>query len=112
MLSVSDQNFSRFVLESPQPILVHFWAPWCGLCHLIPPLLSKVQSEWEGNLQFVSVNADDNFRLANTYRIKNLPTLIIFAQGQIIYRIEDFRGRDDILKSLQKIKFNQLAQSA
>ncbi|ACK64139.1 Thioredoxin domain protein [Rippkaea orientalis PCC 8801] len=112
MISVSDKTFSHVVLASPQPILVHFWAPWCGLCHLIPPLVSTVQSEWDQPLKLVGVNADENFQLANTYRIKNLPTLILFNQGQIIHRFEDFQGRDDILKSLHSLQLNQLARSA
>jgi thioredoxin 1 len=112
MLSVNDQTFSPIVLESPQPVLVHFWAPWCGLCLLIHPLLSKVQSEWDGQLKVVSVNADENFKLANTYRLRNLPTLILFDQGQIIHRLEGIQGRDELLKTLQQIRLTSLVQSA
>lgn len=112
MLSVNHQTFSKFVLESPNPVLVHFWAPWCGLCLLINPLLSKIQTEWDGPLQVVKVNADENFKLANTYRLKNLPTLILFNQGEIIQRIEGFQGRDELMQRLHRARATSLAQSA
>ncbi|HAC65364.1 MAG TPA: thiol reductase thioredoxin [Cyanothece sp. UBA12306] len=112
MSSVSDKTFSQVVLASPDPILVHFWAPWCGLCHLITPVFSQVQSEWDNPLKLVSVNADENFKLASTYRIKNLPTLILFNNGKVVDRIEDFRGRDDILRCLSLLQFNLLARPA
>ncbi|GBF82715.1 thioredoxin family protein [Aphanothece sacrum] len=112
MLSVNDQTFSSTVLESSQPVLVHFWAPWCGLCLLIHPLLSKVQSEWDGPLKLVSVNADENFKLANTYRLRNLPTLILFDQGQIIHRLEGVQGREELIKTLKGLQVNSFAKSA
>ncbi len=112
MHSVSDRNFAQVVLESSHPVLVHFLAPWCGLCRLIPPLLQQVQLDWEGNLKLVSINADENFRLANTYRIKTLPTLILFERGQVIHRLEDLQAREDILKMSNFLRMEQFARSA
>ena len=112
MLSVNNQTFAKIVLDSPNPVLVNFWAPWCGLCLLINPLLSKIQTEWDGPLQVVSVNADENFKLANTYRLKSLPTLILFHEGKIIHRIEGFQGRDELIQRLHLARVNALVQSA
>ncbi|MEL4897874.1 thioredoxin family protein [Crocosphaera sp. Alani8] len=112
ILSVNDLNFSRVVLDSPNPVLVNFWAPWCGLCLLINPLLEKIQSEWDEPLQVVSINADNNFQLANTYRLKNLPTLILFSEGKIIHRIEQIKGRDELLQQLHRAKMNARYKSA
>jgi thioredoxin 1 len=112
VLSVGDRTFSTDVLDSSLPVLVHFWAPWCGLCRMINPVLVQFQSEWEGKIKLVGINADENFKLANTYRLTSLPTLILFERGSAIYRIDDFRGRDDLRKDLNNIMTNLVAQSA
>ncbi|EAM51690.1 thioredoxin family protein [Crocosphaera watsonii WH 8501] len=112
MLSVNDRNFSHVVLESPNPVLVNFWAPWCGVCLLINPFLDKIQKEWDNPLEVVSINADNNFQLANTYRLKNLPTLILFNQGRIIQRIEEIKGRDELIQQLNQVRMNTWPRSA
>ncbi len=96
MLSVNQQNFKTLVLRSPKPILVYFGAPWCGLCHFVKPLLNRLNQEWQEQLMVVEVNADVNLHLANTYKLKNLPTLLLFEQGQVVQRLEDFRAREDL----------------
>jgi len=103
MLSVNEENFDTLVLHCPKPILVYFGAPWCGLCHFVKPLLDRLNGEWGEQIICVEVNADVNLHLANAYRLKNLPTLILFQQGQIIQRLEDFRAREDLHRIQEQI---------
>ncbi len=111
-LSVSERTFTREVLESSVPVLVHFSAPWCGLCRAIEPLLTRFQVEWGGQVKLVGINADQNFKLANTYRLRTLPTLLLFENGKVIQRIEGFQGRDQLRLTLEKIIVSCLPKSA
>lgn len=104
VLSVSERTFTQEVLESPIPVLVNFEAPWCGLCRVIHPLLLQFQAECGGEIKLVGVNADQNFKLSNTYRLKSLPTLLLIDNGNVRQRLESFRGRDDLLIALDEIK--------
>ncbi|MDY7053625.1 thioredoxin domain-containing protein [Limnospira fusiformis KN01] len=106
LLSVSEQQFSKEVLSASTPILVHFWAPWCGLCKLIVPQLEQFQTQWTGQVQVFGINADQNLKLASTYRLQNLPTLILFNQGEPLYRIEHLLRREDLLKTLNGFMLN------
>lgn len=103
VLSVNEQAFTQEVLESPIPVLVNFWAPWCGLCRAIEPILTRFQAEWGTHIKLVNVNADENLKLASTYRLTNLPTLLVFEKGAVLQRIDTFRGRDEVRRALENI---------
>lgn len=100
---VSETTFNKEVLNSPGLVLVHFSAPWCGLCRMINPMLNKLQSDIEKPVKIVIINTDENFKLANTYRIKNLPTILVFENGQLIERIDNFSSREGIFATLKRI---------
>ncbi len=106
VLSVSERTFTQEVLESPIPVLVNFEAPWCGLCRIIHPLLFQFQTQCGDQIKLVGVNADENFKLSNTYRLKSLPTLLLIENGVIRHRLEGFRGRDDLRLALEEIKLS------
>ena len=112
MIKVNKNNFRQEVLESPQTVLVNFWAPWCGLCFMLNPILSQIESQCNEHLKIVSINADDNFQLANNYRLKNLPTLILINSGKTIHRFEGFQSREDIYAKINQTIFNSLPKSA
>jgi thioredoxin 1 len=106
VLSVSERTFTQEVLESPIPVLVNFEAPWCGLCRIIHPLLLQFQTQCGEQIKLVGVNADQNFKLSTTYRLKSLPTLLLIENGTIQYRLEGFRGREDLRLALEEIKLS------
>jgi thioredoxin 1 len=106
VLSVSERTFTQEVLESSIPVLVNFEAPWCGLCRIIHPLLLQFQAQCGEQIKLVGINADENFKLSNTYRLKSLPTLILIENGIIRHRLEGFRGRDDLRLALEEIKLS------
>jgi thioredoxin 1 len=105
-LSVDERTFTQEVLESSTPVLVNFWAPWCGLCRMINPLLSRFQAEWGEQVKLVGINADQSLKLSSTYRLTTLPTLLWFESGKVIHRIDSFHGRDDLQLALDQIARN------
>lgn len=107
VLTVSEQTFTQEVLKSPIPVLVHFWAPWCGLCRNIQPLLTQFHDQYSNEIKVVGVNADDNLKLSNFFRLTTLPTLIVIENGQITQRIDRFR-HEELYAQLEKIKLSYM----
>lgn len=106
VLSVSERTFKQEVLESPVPVLVNFGAPWCGLCRIIQPLLLQFHSNLSDRIKLVAVNADENFKLANTYRLTSLPTLLLIENGNVCQRLEGFDKKEELRLALEAIKNN------
>ncbi|MEA5522250.1 thioredoxin family protein [Limnoraphis robusta] len=106
LLSIREQNFAKEVLGASVPVLVHFWAPWCGLCRLIVPQLHQFQANWQDQVKVVGVNADQSLKLASTYRLQTLPTVILFDNGRELNRLEQFHGREDLRRTLDEFMQN------
>ena len=95
----NDQEFDTEVLTSSQPVLVDFWAPWCGPCKQLSPVLERMSTEYE-SIKFVSVNADDNLATASRYSVMSLPTLVLFENGEPISRVVGARSQAALVKAL------------
>lgn len=103
-LAVNELTFKQEVLGSSTPVLVNFWAPWCGVCRLVSPMLTEIQAEWQGQIKLVSVNADENLRLSSLHKLSTLPTVLLFDQGQVICRLEQFKGRDELRRAANDLQ--------
>lgn len=99
---ISEQAFRNEVLESSTPVLVHFWAPWCSICRLIEPSLNQLLMEWGEQLKLVSINADENLKLASSYRIATLPTVLLFQGGKVVHRLDSYQKREELRTILQE----------
>ncbi len=97
---ISEQAFINEVLESSTPVLVHFWAPWCGICRMIEPALTQLLNECGQPAKLVGINADENLKLASSYRITTLPTVLVFEGGKLLHRIDSFQRREELRSRL------------
>jgi thioredoxin 1 len=82
VVEVNDSNFQEEVLESECPVIVDFWAPWCGYCTKLAPILDELAEELNGRVKFAKLNVDENRNMASQYAVMSLPTMILFKNGQ------------------------------
>ncbi|MDK2980057.1 MAG: thioredoxin 1 [Chloroflexota bacterium] len=83
---VTDAAFEKTVLQSKLPVIVDFWAPWCGPCKMVAPILEKVAKEYDGKLVVAKVNTDENQEWAGRYGVQGIPTMLFVAEGKVIHR--------------------------
>ncbi len=86
-LTVSDATFESEVLKSDKPVLVDFWAPWCGPCRMIAPIIEELANDYDGKAVIAKVNVDDNPKISMQFGIRSIPTLLIFKNGQVVDQI-------------------------
>ena len=100
---VSDGNFEQEVLQAAKPVLVDFWAPWCGPCRMVAPVVEELAEEYDGKVEFVKLNTDDNPNTAVKYGIRSIPTLLVFKDGAAVGQIVGFRPKSDLKKRLDAV---------
>ena len=84
VIDVTDDNFEGEVIKSSLPVLVDLWAPWCGPCRMVGPVVEKLSEEYEGRFKFCKVNVDENPKTAAAYKVMSIPTLLFFKDGKAV----------------------------
>jgi len=100
----TDGNFDVEVLQSTEPVLVDFWAPWCGPCRMIAPLIDELSREYHGSVKVGKMNVDDNQQVANSYGVSSIPALLIFKGGQVVDRFTGVQPKQRLQAALDAAK--------
>ena len=103
IVTLTQENFSQEVLQSPTPVLVDFWAQWCNPCRALIPILDELADEYDGRVKIGKVNTDDQQTLAVEYGITAIPTLLLFHQGQVVDQVRGLRSKRDLKESLDRV---------
>ena len=103
IVTVTQANFTAEVLQSAQPVLVDFWAEWCGPCKMLSPILDELAEEYNGRVRIGKVNIDEFQELAAQYGIRSIPTLLIFKQGQVAEQLVGLRSKRDLKASFDRL---------
>ena len=99
----SDASFDGDVLKSDVPVLVDFWAPWCGPCKSIAPVLDELAGEFDGKLVIGKVNVEDNHQTTSQYDVRGIPKLVFFKGGEVVHTITGFVPKEQIVEAINKV---------
>jgi thioredoxin 1 len=102
ILEVTDANFDQDVLKSEQPVMVDFWAAWCGPCKALAPVVDEVATAYQGRVKFAKMDVDSNMATPQRYNVRSIPTLLIFKGGQVREQIVGYKDRSAIEEVLDK----------
>ncbi|MDY7016344.1 MAG: thioredoxin [Cyanobacteriota bacterium] len=100
--NVTDASFKEEVLENETPVLVDFWAPWCGPCRMVAPVVEEIAQQYEGQVKVVKLNTDENPNVASQYGIRSIPTLMIFKGGQRVDMVVGAVPKSTLSNTLEK----------
>lgn len=100
--NISDADFEQMVIKSDVPVLVDFWAPWCGPCKMVGPVLEQIAGEYAGKAKVVKVNVDDNKQVAGSLGVQSIPTVVLYKDGQVVEKVIGARPKSDFENMLNK----------
>lgn len=102
-LTITDANFETEVLKNKKPTLVDFWAPWCGPCQMMGPIITEVAKDMSGKATIGKLNVDENQATAEKYNVSSIPTIIFFKNGEEVERMIGVRSKEDLVKKLDEL---------
>jgi thioredoxin 1 len=103
IITVDQNNFQTSVIDSQKPVLVDFWAPWCGPCRAVAPIVDELAKEYDGKAGFAKVNVDESPILASQYGVMSIPTIIIFKGGKPAEQVIGYKPKNDLKKLLDTV---------
>ena len=103
VVTVTEDNFKFEVLESEQPVMVDFWAEWCGPCKSLTPLIEELASEYLGRLKVAKVNIDECPELATAHGVRAIPTILVFKEGQVVEQTVGLKSKRELKQSLDRV---------
>jgi thioredoxin 1 len=103
MLNLTQENFAAEVTQSAEPVLVDFWAEWCGPCKMISPILDELAQEYGERLKIGKVNVDEQQNLASQFGVQSIPTLLVFQKGQVVDQVVGLRSKRDLKSRLDRV---------
>jgi thioredoxin 1 len=102
IVTLTDANFRQEVVQSLTPVLVDFWAEWCGPCKMLAPILDEIASDYDGRVKVAKVNIDEHQAVAGEYGIRAIPTLLIFKNGQVVEQVVGLKSKRDLKANIEK----------
>jgi thioredoxin 1 len=103
IITLTQENFAKEVTESPGPILVDFWAEWCGPCKMLAPILDELAADYDGRVRVGKVNIDEHSQLGAQFKIQSIPTLLLFNKGQVTEQLVGLRSKKDLKARLDRL---------
>lgn len=103
IVEINENNFQSAVLESQKPVLVDFWATWCGPCRMVAPIIDELSKEYQETFGFAKINVDENSKLASQYGVMSIPTLIVFKDGKPEQQVIGFKSKNELKNMLDNI---------
>lgn len=102
-IQITDANFEQEVVQSPVPVLVDFWAPWCGPCRMIGPVIEELAKEYEGKVKVGKLNTDENPETASKYQISAIPTILFFKGGKMVKDAVGLQPKEELKKIMDSL---------
>ncbi|MCK8828239.1 thioredoxin [Natroniella acetigena] len=103
VIKASENDFEEEVINAEIPVLVDFWAPWCGPCKAVAPVLDEIANEYQNKVKVVKVNVDDNQNLAQEYQVTSIPNIIFFKEGEQVEQQVGFASKDGLMSKIDSI---------